>query len=352
MVWSKKRINHGRIVLATALLPVLILAVACAANGTEDNSNEISAQDDGTNSNILNLPETDALVTDGERLQVVATTSIVGDVVGNVGGDLIDLTVLMDAGQDPHSYEPAAADLTAAARAHLIFVHGWDLEEGLRDDLSRVSEGALIAPVAANIEPLLRGSEDDREAHEDDDDHGAVDPHTWLDPHLVVQWVDNVETMLAAADPANSEAYAANAEAYREELAGLIAAFDEQLAQIPPQRRKLVTNHDALAYFAEAYDFEIVGTVIPGSSTLAEPSASSLAGLVRDMEQAGVCTIFTETTVSAQLAQTAADELTACDEVQVVPLYTGATGDAESGADSYIKMMRANVEAIVQGLGQ
>ncbi|MFW6070713.1 MAG: metal ABC transporter solute-binding protein, Zn/Mn family, partial [bacterium] len=257
------------------------------------------------------MPETEALVTDGERLQVVATTSIVGDVVGNVGGDLIDLTVLMGAGQDPHSYEPAAADLTAAARAHLIFVHGWDLEEGLRDDLSRVSEGALIAPVAANIEPLVRGQEDEEEAHEDDHeddhDHGAVDPHTWLDPHLVVQWVDNVETMLSAADPANSEAYAANAGAYREELAALIATFDGQLAQIPPQRRKLVTNHDALAYFAEAYDFEIVGTVIPGSSTLAEPSASSLASLVRDMEQAGMCTIFTETTVSAQLAQTAAD---------------------------------------------
>ncbi|HSM58814.1 MAG TPA: metal ABC transporter substrate-binding protein [Candidatus Sulfomarinibacteraceae bacterium] len=351
MVRLKKRISRGRIALATALLLALLLAVACAGGGAGDNGSA-SEQAGDADSHMLSLPQAEVLVTDGEQLRVVATTSIVGDVVRNVGGDLIDLAVLMGPGQDPHSYEPAAADLTAAARAHVIFVHGWDLEEGLRDDLSRVSEGALIVPVAANIEPLVRGEEDDGDEHEDDDEHGPADPHTWLDPQLVVQWVDNIESILAAADPANGEAYAANAGAYREELAALIATYDEQLAQIPPQRRKLVTNHDALAYFAKAYDFEVVGTVIPGSSTLAEPSASGLAGLVRDMEQAGVCTIFTETTVSAQLAQTAADELTTCDEVQVVPLYTGAIGDAESGAGSYIEMMRANVEAIVQGLGQ
>jgi ABC-type Zn uptake system ZnuABC Zn-binding protein ZnuA len=112
----------------------------------------------------------------------------------------------------------------------------------------------------------------------------------------------------------------------------------------------LVTNHDSFGYFAQAYNFEILGTVVPGSSTIAEPSASDLAALIGTMEEHGVCTIFTETTASDSLSQTVAAELETCDAVQVVALYTEAIGLAGSGAHSYIDMFRANVEAIVTGL--
>jgi len=122
------------------------------------------------------------------------------------------------------------------------------------------------------------------------------------------------------------------------------------LEQIPSESRILVTNHDSFSYFADEYGFEILGTVIPAASTLAEPSAADLAGLITEMEEHGVCTIFAETSVSDTLAQTVAGELEGCDEVKVLLLYTEAIGSAGGGADSYIGMFRANVDAIVQGL--
>ena len=124
----------------------------------------------------------------------------------------------------------------------------------------------------------------------------------------------------------------------------------EQLATIPAERRILVTNHDAFGFFARDFGFEVLGTVIPSRSTLAEPSASDLANLIGAMREFGVCTLFTETTVSDKLAQTVSAELTDCENVQVVKLFTGAIGPAGSGADSYIGMFRANVDAIVAGL--
>ena len=141
-----------------------------------------------------------------------------------------------------------------------------------------------------------------------------------------------------------------NAAAYLAELDALETHAESQLATIPDERRYLITNHDSLNYFARDYDLEILGTVIPGASTLAEPSAREMADLVSLMEAHGMCTIFTETSASDTLAQTVAAELDGCDEVLVVPLYTGSLGPPGSGADSYIGMYRANVDAIARGL--
>jgi len=166
----------------------------------------------------------------------------------------------------------------------------------------------------------------------------------------VQQWVQNVQTVFSELDPANAAAYESNANAYLAELTDLENYAETQLAQIPAEKRFLVTNHDSFGYFAEAYDFTVLGTVIPGSSTLAEPSASDLTALVATMAEHNLCTLFTEATVSDSLAKTAAGELTNCDKVQVLPLYTGAIGPAGSGADSFVGMFRANVDTIVEGL--
>jgi len=273
----------------------------------------------------------------------VATTGIVGDVVAQVGGEVIELTVLMSPGQDPHSFEPSANDLTAAVRSQVIFVNGWDLEEGLVNDLANVAEGSLLIPVSANIDPLPFGRVSQGDAEQD------VDPHVWLDPHNVLQWIDNVEQVLSALDPRNQAVYQQNAVDYRAEISKLIVYFDEQVSSIQQAQRKIVTNHEALAYFADVYGFEIIGTVIPGASTLAEPSANDLASLVKLMEAEGVCTIFAETTANEQLAETVAGELSHCEAVQVISLYTGALG-AEKMLDSYLEVMRANIEKIAAGL--
>ena len=192
------------------------------------------------------------------------------------------------------------------------------------------------------------GSHD--EGSGDEHDHSGPDPHTWFSIHNVEQWAENIATTLASADPVNAETYEANANAYLVQLQALDADVLDQLAEIPAKNRTLITNHSALGYLAHDYDFEILGTVIPGMSTLAEPSASDLVELIGTMEAHGICTIFTETTVSDSLAQTVAAELSSCDDVQVLPLYTGALGPTGSDADSYTGMFRANIDTILEGL--
>lgn len=302
---------------------------------------------------VLALPALEAADLGDGGLEAVATTSIIADVVGHVGGDAIELTTLMGPGQDPHSYEPAVSDLTAVAGADVVFVNGWDLEEGLADDLANISGSAPFVPVNAGVEPLAAAAEDGHDEHEDelDEAHSDKDPHTWLDPHVVRQWVANIEATLSALDPARTELYQENGAAYLAELDALIAYYDEQVARIPEARRRLVTTHSTLTYFAERYGFEVVGTVIPTASTVAEPSAGGLAQLAEEMEKAGACTIFTETTTSDQLARALAGELEQCESVEMLILYTDALGPEGSGAESYLGMMRLNIETIVEGLG-
>ena len=339
---------------ALVIVTFLWLAAGCtsadepAADQPASSQPTEQSQPDAAALEVLALPALQAIALDGRPLRAVTTTSIIGDVVAQVGGDAIELTTLMGAGQNPHSYQPAAKDLTVVSQADVIFVNGWDLEEALVDDLEAISENAVIVPVSARIEPLpFRSPQSQgRGGHES----GGADPHVWFSVHNVEQWVQNIETTLSALDPAHAETYQANAAAYLTELAALDEYAKAQLDAIPPEKRVLVTNHGALGYFARDYGFEVLGTVIPGMSTLAEPSASDLAHLIATMQEHGVCTIFTETTVSDTLAQTVASELSGCDEVKVLPLYTGAVGPPGSGADSYIGMFRANVDTIVAGL--
>jgi ABC-type Zn uptake system ZnuABC Zn-binding protein ZnuA len=187
---------------------------------------------------------------------------------------------------------------------------------------------------------------------QEDSDHDATeardsgDPHTWFDPNNVVKWVDNIEGALVALDPAHAQDYAARAQAYRQQLQALDAHIREQTARIPPERRKLVTDHQIFTYFAARYGFEMVGAVIPGFSTAAEPSASDLADLAARVREAGVPVVFVGRTANPRMAQVLANEV----GIRILPLYTGALGEPGSGADSYIGMMRANVDTIVEGL--
>ena len=318
---------------------------------------------------------------DGEKLRVVATTSIVGDVVAQVGGDATSLTVLIEPGQDPHAYQPSARDFATAAQAHVIFVNGFDLEENLLQDLESAAEGVPIVPVSAGIEPLepkpdnydgeghsdedegeeldgeVEGEEqkDEQEDEEPSDEHEgegdthnhAQNPHVWLNVSHVERWTDNIEQVLSDLDPANAETYTSNAEAYEGELTTLDEFVRETVNGIPEENRKLVTNHDAFVYLAEAYGFEVIGTVIPNFSTNAEPSASDLSELIKTIKKEQVPAIFIDSSASDKLAQVVADETGAA----VFELYTETLGSSEEGADSYIGMMRANVETIQEALG-
>ena len=323
----------------TAIVLLLLMLAGCGQNAPAATPTPAPAA-----LPVLPLPELSAVTVDGRALRVVATTSIIGDVVAQVGGQAIDLTTLMGPGQDPHSYEPSANDLTGVAQADVIFVNGWDLEEALLRSLTTIGGQTPLVPVSANIQPRPFSGEGSS------DEHGGADPHVWFAVPNVAQWTRNIEQILSELDPAHQDTYAANAAVYLAQLEALQTEAAAQLAVIPADKRVLVTNHDSLGYFAAEYDFETLGTVIPAMSTLAEPSANDLATLIAVMGEHNVCTLFTETTVSDKLAQTVAAELSNCDTVNVVPLYTGAVGPAGSGADSYLGMFRANIQAIIAGL--
>lgn len=330
------------------LLVFLGLASLGILGQAQDKHNHDASKD------ILTLPTFSPLDLAGSKLKVVATTSIIGDIVTRVGGDVIALSTLMGSAQDPHSYQAAAKDLTEVAKADVVFVNGWDLEERLVKDLATIASAPLVA-VSAHIIPLEFGADahdhDDNDGHGDEDHHhSGADPHVWFSIANVKQWLSNIEQVLSQLDPAHAPVYAANAATYQRELDVLAAYAESQLAAIPEDRRYLVSNHDALAYFAHDYGFEVIGTIIPSISSLAEPSASNLAELIKEMQFHNVCALFTETTLNDKLAQTVASELKHCTEVKVLRLYTGALGPVGSEADSYIGMYKANVDAIVQGL--
>ncbi len=193
------------------------------------------------------------------------------------------------------------------------------------------------------------GEETDHHAEGDHDhEHGACDPHVWTDPNNIMIWADNIAAAFAAADPANSDTYMANAAAYKEQLAALDAEISEILSVIPAESRIIVTNHETMGYFAAHYGFEVVGVVIGGGTTLAEPDPQTIAALVETIRAEGVKAIFAENTANAALAEAVAAEVG--DEVVIATLYTDALSAAEGLAPTYLDYLRQNAQTIVTAL--
>jgi ABC-type Zn uptake system ZnuABC Zn-binding protein ZnuA len=181
----------------------------------------------------------------------------------------------------------------------------------------------------------------------DDSEFSDGDPHVWFDPTRVKVMVANIRDGLASVDRDGAVGYQARLEAYEQSLDQLDQEIEDRISLIPPDRRVLVTNHDALEYFAERYGLEIVGTVIPGLDSRAEPSAKEIASLIERIEETGVKVIFTENTVSPALA----DSLASDAGIKVAPeLYTDSLGDEGSGADTYIGLMQTDTDIIVENL--
>jgi ABC-type Zn uptake system ZnuABC Zn-binding protein ZnuA len=327
----------------------MLLGTACADAEATIRSDQGPNQ---SGSNVLSLPSVEPVQLDARPLRIIVTTSIIGDVVGNVSGSDVELITLMAHEQDPHSFEPSAGELTVVSEADVVFINGWDLEEGLEDDLATIAGDTPVVAVGAKIDPLVlaNSSHDAGIATDAEHDHGLVDPHTWYSVPNVKQWVENISQILGDLDPVNAANYENNAQSYLLELEGVDNYIREKIANIPVDKRILVANHGVFNYLAQEYGFQIVGTIIPSTSTQAEPTASDLADLIKEMEKSGVCTIFSDIASNDNLAKTVAMELSSCDEVEIVPLHTGTLGPQGSGADSYIGMLKTNVDRIVEGL--
>jgi len=313
----------------------------------------------------------------------VATTSIIADLVANVGGDRVSVTSLLPAGADPHTFAPSPNEARAVADAQILFENGAGLEEWLDELIENAGGERPTVVVSEGVTPIEdfehedehaaeesaaadehadesataeAGAATDEHADEEGEEHAeeggehadeGVDPHMWFDPNNVIVYVENIRDGLKQVDPDGAATYDANAASYIEQLRELDAEIEQQLAAIPAERRKLVTNHDTFGYFARRYDFEVVGTVFEGVSTEEEPSPQQVAELVERIRAAGVPAIFAESTVNARLAEQIADEA----GVQVVTdLYTDALGEPGSEGDTYLKMMRFDVAQFVAAL--
>jgi zinc/manganese transport system substrate-binding protein len=257
---------------------------------------------------------------------LVATTTIWADVTSHVAcGEHV--TSIVPAGADPHSFEPSLRDRELVTKAGLVVANGAGLEETMSDLVSTAAgEGVPVVEIADHVE-VVDG-----------------DPHLWQDPRRVITALDAVETAVVATGR-DAATIGECTDAYRAELTALDQDLAATLAAVPPDRRVLVTNHDAFGYFAERYGFTIIGTVIPSLSTLGESSAGQLAELSDKIEQYHVPAIFAERLGSAHDAEALADRL----GVKVVELDSDAL-ESDGPAASYTGMMRANASAIAAAL--
>jgi ABC-type Zn uptake system ZnuABC Zn-binding protein ZnuA len=272
----------------------------------------------------------------GGRLQVLATTSIVADVVAQVGGKYITLTVLLPAGADPHAFSPQPQDAAALADADIIFANGAGLETFLPPLLDSGGATGKVVEVSTGItlQPLPGG------------DASAGDPHTWMDPNNVLLWTQNIAAALSSADPAHAADYAANAAAYAASLRDLDAWVRAQVEQVPPANRMLVSDHAVLGYFAARYGFTQAGSITGSFSSEAAPSAQELAALEDKIRADGVRAIF----VTEASNQSLADQVARDTGIQSVWLYHASLTEASGPAPTYLDFMRYNVNAIVNAL--
>ncbi len=286
-----------------------------------------------------------------EPLSVIATFSILGDIVSRVGGDKVSVSVLIPSGADAHVFEPTPEDAGKLETAAVVFENGLGFEPWLDELYEASASQAARIVVTEGVTPrgFTDGESDPDEEHEDGEEHGEFDPHVWHDVQNVILEVDAIRAALGAADPANAGIYDANAASYTTELQQLDEYIVAQVATLPEDRRRLVTSHDTFGYFADRYGFEIVGTALGSISTEGgDPSARDINDLIDEIEDAGVPAIFAENVSNTDLMETIADEA----GVTLAPsLYTDALGEPGSPGATYLSMIRYNVDTIVQALG-
>lgn len=317
-------INPRRPALRAAIAMSLVIALAACASGPDASP----ASDDG-------------------RIRVMATTTVLADLVAQAGGDRVSVSSLVAAGGEVHTYDPTPSDLRAVADADLIVMNGLGLDEWVAETVESAGADAPVIELAEDLEGVtyLEGGHDDGD-EADGDDHGSVNPHLWLDVANAARYVDRIVDALVGVAPSGDDADAirASGSAYLERLDDLDAYARERIATIPQRDRVIVSFHEAFPYFAKAYGLTIAGTIIsnPGQ----DPSASQIRALVQAIRETGAKAVFGEIQFSPDLVQTVAQE---ADVVVESHLYSDSLGDAP--ADSYEGMMRWNVDRVVAALG-
>ncbi len=328
------RLRRRGLVFAVALVATLAGLVLAACGGDDDGG-------------------------DG-RPEVIATTTQIGALVRDIAGDRVALTVLLQAGADAHDYEASPQDSRRIRSAALVLKNGLGLDDWLDDLIKNSGTKAKVWVVTDGVNVLEAEHGGEEQGHEGEDDyghedekdehghaHGDVDPHVWHDPENVKVMVRNIADALADVDPDGAAGYRERAEAYAARLDAVDAEIKQLFAPIPTGSRKIVTNHEALRYFAKRYEVTVVGAIIPGTSKETQPSAQDLARLTDLIRSEGVRVIVAEAEIEPRIAEQLAKET----GVKIVTgLYADSLGPAGSGADTVDGMLLHNARLLAEAL--
>ncbi len=292
-----------------------------------------------------------------EPLRVVASFSLLADMVKNVGGEDIAITTLVGADGDAHVYEPTPADAKAVGNAQLVIVNGLAFEGWIERLLKSAAYKGEVVVASQGVAPRQMQEEAEHEAkggkkpHQGHDqhghDHGSTDPHAWQDLANGQIYVTNIINGLVKADPAHAAAYQQRGAAYLAQLKATDQWVREQLAAIPPAKRRVITSHDAFGYFGAAYGVEFLAPM--GWNTENEPSAKQIATLIRQIKKEGTRALFVENMSDPRLLKRVADE---AGGVVGGTLYSDALAPAGQPGDSYIGMFRYNVPALAAAMAK
>ena len=331
-----------------AVLALSLVLVACTGSGTDES----------------NCRERE----DGDTLNVLATTPMMGEFVSQVGGDNISLTVLMPPEANPHTYDPSPQDATTIAEADLIFFTGLKYEPAplLKLLESSACSPEVLAEVGESVFPVEfkegghddhddhgeEGHDDEEEGHDDDEEghdgheghgHGAYDPHFWFDPNRVSYAAEYIEGKLIQYDSTNEESYKTLTDTFTSELKGLVNEVIELIGMIPSGNRKLITTHESLGYLEAKFGLEVLATIIPSLDSSDEVSPSDLVEVIEVIEEEGVKVMFVESETPSVYAETLAQETG-------ITLVTGLYVETLKPNQSYSEFLISNVELIVNSL--
>ncbi|MEV7787765.1 zinc ABC transporter substrate-binding protein AztC [Streptomyces sp. NPDC088106] len=282
-----------------------------------------------------------------DRPRVVVTTNILGDVTREIVGDEAGVTVLMKPDADPHSFGLSARQAAELENADLVVFNGLGLEENVLRHVEAADDaGVATVEVGKAVDPLTYRAPADGGP---DEAAGQPDPHFWTDPDRVRLAAALIaDEVVENVDGVDERTVRSNAARYDRQLVRLTAWMEKSFDRIPEDGRALVTNHHVFGYLADRFGFRVIGAVVPSGTTLASPSSSDLRSLTRAMREAGVHTVFADSSRPTRLADVLRDELGG--RVEVVELYSESLTARGGGADTYLRMMRANTLAVTDGL--
>lgn len=291
------------------------------------------------------LPITTVLAA-APALKVVASFSILADMVSEIGGDRITLSTIVGPDSDAHAFEPAPRDAKALAMAQVLVVNGQDFEGWLPRLLQAADFNGVEVVASLGIQGhTLNSGHQNHDDHDHDHEHGDMDPHMWQSLENGVVYARNIAAGLTVADPDNAAYYAGRAQDYIERMQALDASIKAALADIPPAHRKVITAHDAFGYFGRAYGIQFVSAA--GVANQAQPSAKNVAAIISLVKQEKIAAVFVENVTNDKLVSQIAHET---DAVVGGTLYSDALAQPDQPAGTYLGMLRWNADQLIEAL--